>query len=68
MQLMHRAPVIDLTVVDGSGVPVHSNPVTADGKPLNGGAGDRNSPASSHHFLIVRYGSLFITALFGVRG
>ena len=53
VQLMHRAPVIDLTVVDGNGTPVYAR-VKSDGKSINGSVIDRNNPHSAHHFLIVR--------------
>ena len=52
MQLMHRAPVIDITVVDGTGTPVTVQRGKGDLKPVNGSTIDRNTTA--HHFLIVR--------------
>ncbi|XP_039255699.2 lethal(2) giant larvae protein homolog 1-like isoform X1 [Styela clava] len=46
IQLMHRAPVIDVTVVDSHGSPVH---LMSHGKASNGTA----QGAAAHHFLVI---------------
>nr|CAB3263448.1 lethal(2) giant larvae protein homolog 1 [Phallusia mammillata] len=54
IQLMHRAPVVDIAVLDGYGTPVHALHNPADGKPSNGSAIGKTSPnAGTHHTLVI---------------
>uniref|UniRef100_H2ZMJ2 Lethal giant larvae homologue 2 domain-containing protein n=1 Tax=Ciona savignyi TaxID=51511 RepID=H2ZMJ2_CIOSA len=50
IQLMHRAPVVDITVLDNLGVPVSTNAAKHDGKANNGNAGHATS---QHHSLVI---------------
>ncbi|XP_078482669.1 lethal(2) giant larvae protein homolog 1 [Ciona intestinalis] len=54
IQLMHRAPVVDITVLDNLGIPVPTSDAKHDVKPNNGNAVARSSPpASQHHSLVI---------------
>ncbi|XP_076808161.1 lethal(2) giant larvae protein homolog 1-like isoform X1 [Clavelina lepadiformis] len=54
IQLMHRAPVVDITVLDSHGTPVQSH-LRKGGKASNGSAGEHKSSSggAQHHSLII---------------
>ena len=57
IQLMHRAPVIDITVLDAYGTPLQAMLHPHDAKALNGGAVRSTAPpgGAHHHSLVIRW-------------